>query len=274
MNPWRYVTVALLTVSAIALAQGGPPPDAPGRGLGPRGGGGADRGPGWAREDAREMVETLMMARLSRELKLNDEETVLMVRRIEEFKQKIGAKKRQRAELAKTLRESVESGAPDEEIQAKTRELMEADRAVAETRFGLFDEASKGLNAAQAARLYVFLSEFEDQMRKLVQRARARAAGGRGAWEEPPPGLPSPNPLPLTGGRGAWEGPPPEGGPPPAPGIGPRRDRPRRALPPQGGGGERRRNRAARRGGAWEPLEEAPEDVPPPVPPPAPEDVR
>lgn len=250
MNATKWLAVALLTMGAVAWAQDEPPGPPPGFGRGPGPGGGPGFGaePGeWDKEGAKEMVETLMMARLSRELKLNDEETILMVRRVEEFKEKTAQLRKERGGLVKDLRDAVASGAPDADIEAKTKALIEADRKLSDARFGMFDEAKKGLSAVQSAKLYVFMSEFENQLRRLVQQARERVRGGRE----------------MMGPEG------PEGPmPPPGDTIGPRRVRGAQDAPAapwrQGGG-----RRGQRLGGPAAP--DAPEGAPEPPPPPPPD---
>jgi len=53
----------------------------------------------------RELLAQVMIARMSRELALDDEQTVLLVRRFSEFREQVRERQRQRAEMARDLDE-------------------------------------------------------------------------------------------------------------------------------------------------------------------------
>lgn len=131
----------------------------------------------WTDRDAREMIEAAMITRISRELNLNDEQTVLMMRRIQEFKDEVAQARQRRAGLVKALDAALKSAAPDADIQAKMDELIAHDKTLAEARFNMVSRAGEGLSTAQRARLYLIMGDFEADMRKLIQKARTRAAG-------------------------------------------------------------------------------------------------
>lgn len=194
----------------------------------------------WMDRDAREIMEAVMVARISRELELNDEQTVLMMRRISEFKQETDEARKRRGELVRALNEAVRSGAAEANVEAKLHELVDHDRALAEAKFGMFERAGEGLNVAQRAKLYLFLGEFETDMRKLIQKARMRAAG----WGYQRPFA---------------EGMRPESGPGLDEGHGPGRPIDRRF----GGPEQRRRFRGpGRRGGPFQPGPDQAQDEP------------
>ncbi len=149
--------------------------------------------------DAREMVEVILAARLAKELGLNDEQTVLMLRRFSSYREQVNALRKDRQDRLKALKASVKSGESDELITAKLNDLMDQDVKMAEFRKMAYEKASEGLTATQRAKLYVFVNEFEGDMRKLVQQARERSHR-RGPLAEPrnqdapprPPRLPRP----------------------------------------------------------------------------------
>jgi hypothetical protein len=134
----------------------------------------ANRGPD--DRNAREMVEIILAAKLAKELGLNDEQTVLMLRRVSEFRGQIAALRKDRQAKQKALKTSVQAGEPDDQIQAKLNDLVEQDVKLAEFRKTAYESACEGLSVPQRAKLYVFLNEFESDMRRLVQQARERNA--------------------------------------------------------------------------------------------------
>ncbi len=212
MKAWKLIPAVLLVGAAIAAAQEAYPMPPPGEDMPTRG----RRLPEeWMDRDVRDLVEAVMMARLSRELGLNDEQTVLMMRHFSEFKEKTGELKKQHVKLVKALKESVQSGAPEAEIEAKLQALVEHDKAMAQAKLDIVEQTGAGLSVSQRAELYVFLGEFENEMRKLIQTARRRAAtpGGERFPKFPqrvPQGMPE-------GQRGFAPGPGPDRPMPPGP---------------------------------------------------------
>ena len=266
MRMWIGIVgiVVLLAAFPAALAQapdpGGPRPEGPPR-VGaeaavpqpPEPGGPRPEGPPRPGEagtdrDIRGLVESIMAARLAEELGLNDEQTVLMIRRLSEFRKEMNERKKQRSELLKELRTVLQEGKPDEEITAKLDGLLKYDKESVEFKRGIYEKACEGLAVAQRAKMYVFLDQFEADMRKLIEKARAtRTERGRRPdffdprrppdMPQPPAGLPGdaagrpdiPGRPPMPGMEGRMPGqrppraqggspngqqPPPPGGPP------------------------------------------------------------
>jgi hypothetical protein len=282
MNVLRLTVAALLIAGSAVYAQEPPPPPPEGAPAFEPGPGGPDRPmpppgpegregrrefrePGmppmdgplpqeWMGKDVRELVETIMMARLSRELGLNDEQTVLTMRRFSEFREQSEIAKRERGDMMKALKEAIDAGQPDGDIEAKLVALVDQDRRIAASRQEIFEQVSEGLTMSQRARLYVIMGEFENDMRKLIQKARQRAGGQRGRFPGGPPpeggpwgppafgpgaGPDGPMPPGPDGRRGFHEpGPPPQGEPGGQPGFRPDPDRP---MPPGPMGREGRR---------------------------------
>jgi len=221
---WKQATGAamaiVLVVTWAAVAQSpppppqgdvAPPPDREGpRRPGPRGAG----GPGDERN--REIFEQVMVARLSSELKLSDEQTVLMVRRYFDFKEENRKLRRERAELLRQLRALVKDDAAEGAmIDAKLGELVAADEKLAVAKRRLYERLSEGLDAPTRAKLYVFLQELEGELKKLGDEVRMRRPGPDG----PPPGemrRGENGPRRMEEGRlpGGRRGPGPEGPPP------------------------------------------------------------
>ena len=138
-------------------------------------------------EDVRELVESIRMAKLSREVGLTEEQTVLLMRRYHETRDLVGRLTKKRIEQLKDLREAVAEEASDdllipllEQIRATDMELMRVHKeAVA--------QASEGLTVTQQAKLYVFMNTFDHDMRRLVERVRrSRSGEGRPAPGEQP----------------------------------------------------------------------------------------
>lgn len=141
--------------------------------------------PGKGGERNRELFEQVLVARLSSELKLTDEQTVLMVRRYFDFKEENRRLRRDRAELLRSLRELVKKTPSDEAaIDAKLAELMRADDMIASLKRSFYDKLAEGLDAERRAKLYVFLQELEGELKRFAEELRERRPGAG----PPPPG--------------------------------------------------------------------------------------
>ncbi len=171
----------------------------------------------WDECEVRELVETVMMARLSRELGLTDEQTIIMMRRLDEYKERVAGLKRERNEKAEALKTALDEDADAQEIERILTELVEQDENIATARLRMFRQGTEGLTIKQRAKLYIFMSEFDEEIRKLIHKARTRARGG---------------PFHQMQGGGATS--PQQPGRPPA-GFGPGEpDAPQRPMPPNG----------------------------------------
>lgn len=144
----------------------------------------AERAPGSVREgesgdrdrdeDARDLVETVMMVRMSEELNLSDEQTVMMVRRLRALKEEMIGMRRQRWALYRELKDALREASDDAAVAATLTALLEYDRQLETFKQDRLEALSEGLTEAQRAKLYIFLCEFENDMRHLVHRAQGR----------------------------------------------------------------------------------------------------
>ena len=140
-------------------------------------------------QNMQELVQEIMAARLSRELGLNDEETVILLRHLGEYRNQIGAIQKERQETLRSLRPALKANGAEKEIQKSLSRLQDLDAKLQEIKRTAFEKVSAGMSVAQRARLYVFYNDFENEMRRLVQKARERVAQRRG-WANNAPPLP------------------------------------------------------------------------------------
>lgn len=211
------LVLGALITSAVSAAQEAPP--LPAKAPAAETPAGPPPPPAAAQDDPElnSLLETVMAARLAKELKLNDEQSVLMVRRLGEYRDQLADLRKQRSELTKELRGLVKAGAPDADIEPKLDNLMKLDRETVEIRQHAYEKAAQGLSTSQRAKLYLFVSEFQTEMKRLAQMARERARKNMGPPPPPgPDGPPPPGPGKMRGGPGKMRNPdaPP---PPPAP---------------------------------------------------------
>ena len=136
----------------------------------------------WKDQEIREMVTTVMMVRMSRELELTDEQTVLVVRHFGDLRDTLSGLDEERGKLTKALLEKAENKAPDAEIEPLLNQLMAVDEQRTAARRETFEKASANLTVPQKAKLYIFVQEFEWHMRRLIMKAREVGSDRAKRW--------------------------------------------------------------------------------------------
>ena len=211
-----------------------PPPPAP-----PDGKAGKRQGQHGGREmnqsKAREMLEQVMIARLSNELKLTDEQSVLLMRRFSEARDEKQALGRERTEAIRVLRSTVEQGKDEAALTACMDRVRAADEKLGSHRQRMQEAMGAGLDPWQKGKLVLFMDQFESEIKQMLREAHDRRTGRPFQGMPPAPGMgprpgmpPGPGMPPSVGGRipgppvpNGPAGPRPEPrtpeGPPPAP---------------------------------------------------------
>lgn len=176
------------------------------------------------------MLEQVMLARLSEELNLSDEQTVIMVRRFMDFRNKRNDLRRERENLMKSLRDAIDQNAPDPQLEELLNKIRGLHEALVNQQRALYEELSRDLAPRQRAKLFLFLERFEAEVQQMLRGAAEQRLGPPFT---PHPGLPHPpadrrmpGPAPDTPQPPANvppPGPPPQGNiqapvPPPPPG--------------------------------------------------------
>ncbi len=135
--------------------------------------------------ESRKLLEEVLMARLTRELALDEEQTVLMVRHLAEFRDNMAALRRERMVLSRNLRQAVREGKDEEAIAKVLEEVVAHEAKAAEARREIVDFDGFELTTWQKAKLYLFIVDFESDMRHLLKQAQERRFG-RGQKAAPP----------------------------------------------------------------------------------------
>ena len=163
----------------------GPPPGAPGMPPpGPEAGmrpmlppdhapGGPPAPPQEITEENRKMLQQVMVSRLSMDLGLTDEQSIIFMRRFAELEEQQRALRRERAEIMRKLRPILKDQRDEDALHRLMGRLEDINRKSAaseETIRRSFDEMN--LNVWQKAKVELFLSDFENQVRRIIQQAR------------------------------------------------------------------------------------------------------
>lgn len=163
--------VAMSLIAMIAYGQQPPPPpkDAPAPPVKP-----APPAPpsDWNESDVRELVHAVMMARISRELNLSDEQTVLMMRRFDEHRESLEKIAANRNRALRDLKAAIADNAPDADMQNKLEAVVELDKRQAALRQEAFKNIATDMTPKQQAQMYVFIMDFESHMKRLILRAK------------------------------------------------------------------------------------------------------
>ena len=123
-------------------------------------------------QDVRELVEALRIVRLSQALGLTDEEAATVVRSLGKWKKDLQRLKYERVRLE---RADLESKAGQEMVAKKFEALMELDLSIAQSTRRLVEAAGKDLSPGQTAKFYLFLGDFDQELRRMINRAKRHA---------------------------------------------------------------------------------------------------
>ncbi|NLV45971.1 MAG: hypothetical protein GXY07_15895 [Candidatus Hydrogenedentes bacterium] len=218
--------VVLMVCVGIAWAQApAPPPAPPAHGVGKApapppgpGKGGPPMPPPEISEENRRLLKQVMVSRLSRDLGLNDEQSLLLMRRFDELQNRQRELQRERAEVMRRLRQVLkqqEDEAALHRLMERLEELKRQSAASEETIRRSFD--GMDLNVWQKAKIELFINDFENQLRRIVQQAR----NGRPGQEKMAPGFPPRPPRDANRPGPQRPGRPPQDAPKPPPVIAP-----------------------------------------------------
>lgn len=127
-------------------------------------------------QDLRELLHTILMVRLSQALELSDEQTLALSKRAGSYKDELAEMKWQIAGAKHDLRVAVTRGESDEVVEKKLEDCLMQEEAIADLLRAMITESRKDLTVEQAAKFYLFVGDFENEMRDLIDRASQRAA--------------------------------------------------------------------------------------------------
>ena len=165
-------------------------------------------------EDNRDMMRQVMVSRLTRDLELTDEQSLLVMRRFGELDDRQRELRQQRMSIMRKLRPVLKQQQDEAALERLMKELESINQQSAaseQTLRSTFD--GMNLNDWQKAKLELFLNDFENQIRRIVQQAQGRHPGMAG------PGPARPGGPPRDGAKIPPQRPPranaPDGPPPP-----------------------------------------------------------
>lgn len=122
--------------------------------------------------NVRELINMVMTVRLAKRLDLSDEQTLLFARHVGTYKDELLALKGKRARTTRHLRGILDGDAPEEAVTERLEKLLNLEHEIAELTGKLVKEAEKEFDVGQTAKLYLFLGDFENDMRRLIRRAQ------------------------------------------------------------------------------------------------------
>ncbi len=132
--------------------------------------------------DARELVEMVRIMRISKELGLSDDQTIVIFKRHSEFRDEMGKLAQKRQETVAGLKRLLKSGSNEAKIEKQLQTLTKLDEEVLKKTSEGIKKMAEGLTVTQQAKLYVFVSEFPKDMRRIVDRARERGDQLKREW--------------------------------------------------------------------------------------------
>ena len=132
---------------------------------------------GAPKENTVQLLEQVMLARISRELSIDDEQTVLIVRRFADYRETAREARQQRGKLLRELDEALKKSESSDGIEEKVRALQELELQMAREKNRHFDLVSAQLTPWQRGKLYLFLADFERELHRMVRHAKEKQEG-------------------------------------------------------------------------------------------------
>ncbi len=122
---------------------------------------------------AREVLEQVLLAKVAKQLKLNDEQTVLLVKKFNEQREVFIQKTEQRNRLANEIRKLIgnKPKSDTQELEEKFAQLLAMDKEIAELKQKWVDNLSMDLPLESKIQLYLLISDFENEVRKFLRKA-------------------------------------------------------------------------------------------------------
>jgi len=125
-----------------------------------------------AGEDVIKLVDALLVVRLRQALDINKEQSVKLFAHVGKVKDQLHELKWQIGHNRGVLRDAIAGGAPDDQIQKQLDDLLIEEKAVADLVREFVEGAGKDISVAQAAKLYLFLGDFEAYIVSLLENTQ------------------------------------------------------------------------------------------------------
>lgn len=122
--------------------------------------------------EVRQLIEEVMIARITKDLALNDEQTILIVRRFAEYRDKAREARQQRKKLVDEMKEALRTTENPAPVEEKLKAILALDTQIAQNRTQAFETMATSLTPQQRGKLYLFLADFENELRRMVQSAK------------------------------------------------------------------------------------------------------
>ena len=134
--------------------------------------------------EVRKFMEQMMITRISCELALNDDDTLLLAKKIVQYREEMQTHGRHRYRLMRDLREAIEEERDSAEIKEITEELLEYEKEMEVSRIQAFNRLSEDCTDWERAKLYLAIHDFETEMRRLMDEARQKRKRERASNDE------------------------------------------------------------------------------------------
>ncbi|HOK08556.1 MAG TPA: hypothetical protein PLT82_01450 [Candidatus Hydrogenedens sp.] len=145
---------------------------------------------------AKEMLEQIVLAKIAKQLRLNNEQTVILVRKYEEQRDILAEMTKKRNDLANEIRKSIREKSGN--LEEKFNTLVKLDKEIQEQKYKLVENLSLDLPLESKIQLYLLFSDFENEIKRFLKKAyewkqermpydNQRPAQLRRGREQPPP---------------------------------------------------------------------------------------
>jgi hypothetical protein len=127
---------------------------------------------GMDEQEVYKLIQSYMLVRLKDSLDLTDIQTVNLMKRIGDYKERLPRLKFYKGLLIAKLRILLKNSAPDKSVQNTLTELLDNEEKTVETLHNMITQAADDLTVAQRAKLYLFVGDFEEDIRRMAHHAQ------------------------------------------------------------------------------------------------------
>jgi hypothetical protein len=119
-----------------------------------------------------DLVQSYMLVRMKKTLDLTDVQTINLMKRVGVYKDQLTRLKFHKGLLVSQLRMNLAQTAPESKIQTNLSALLENEQKTVETLRSMISESGDELSVTQRANLYLFVGDFEEDIRRMAMHAQ------------------------------------------------------------------------------------------------------
>ena len=127
---------------------------------------------GLDQQELYDLIQSYMLVRIKRTLDLTDVQTLNLMKRVGKYKDQLTRLKFNEGLLVSQLRMLLSTSSTEASIQESLTQLLDNEQKTVATLLSMVTEAGDELSVAQRAQLYLFVGDFEEDIRRMAFHAQ------------------------------------------------------------------------------------------------------